>query len=235
MDLSFGAAIEDALAHKVNAVATGPINKRAWELAGVQQPGHTELFAERCGTDDFCMMMTAPQLSCSLVTCHVGLGEVPRLLTVNRIATVIQLTRESLRALRGHEPRLVVLGFNPHAGEDGLFGNGEEEKLIKPAIELARENGTMVEGPVPPDTAFLPRRLERTDGHICMYHDQGLIPFKALAFDTGVNTTLGLPIIRTSVDHGTALDIAWQGIADPTSMIAAIELAVQLHRNPKPE
>ncbi len=221
-------AIDDALAGRVDAVVTGPIHKRAWEMAGIPYPGHTELFAQRCGTDDFCMMMTAPKLSCSLVTCHVGLMDVSGMPSVDRIEKVIRLTRESLRKMKGQEPRLVVLGLNPHAGEDGLFGHGEEERLILPAIERSRDQGAIVEGPVPPDTAFLPGWLERTDGHVCMYHDQGLIPFKALAFDTGVNTTLGLPLVRTSVDHGTALDIAWQGVADPSSMFAAIDLAVRL-------
>ncbi len=130
--------------------------------------------------------------------------------------------------MRGRPPRLAVLGLNPHAGEGGLFGNREEEHAIQPAIDAARQSGIEIVGPLPADTAFLPSQLENLDGHICMYHDQGLIPFKTLAFETGVNTTLGLPIVRTSVDHGTALDIAWKGTADPSSLFAAIELAVSL-------
>jgi 4-hydroxythreonine-4-phosphate dehydrogenase len=130
--------------------------------------------------------------------------------------------------LRRRQPKLVVCALNPHAGEDGLFGDREEERIITPAIELARRRGIRVEGPLPPDTAFLPGRRRETDCFVCMYHDQGHIPIKALAFDVAVNVTLGLPIIRTSVDHGTGLDIAWQGKAKATSMIEAVKLATQL-------
>lgn len=221
-------AIADALTDKVAAVVTGPINKEAWNQAGIQFPGHTELFAERTGTSDFCMMMTSPHLSCSLVTCHVGLAEVPAMLSAERILRVIRLTHQSLSSKNGRPPKLAVLGLNPHAGENGLFGESEEERAIIPAINAAKGMGIDVRGPLPPDTAFLPWQLKQTDGHICMYHDQGLIPFKALAFDTGVNVTLGLPMVRTSVDHGTALDIAWQNKADKASMIAAIEMAVRM-------
>ncbi len=222
------AAIDAALAGHVDAVVTGPINKEAWQAAGITYPGHTELFAERAASEKFCMMMTSPAFSCSLVTTHVGYHEVPALLTTERITEVIELTHESLQRILGRNPRLAVLGLNPHAGERGLFGRGEEERILVPAIEAAREAGMEIEGPLPPDTAFLPWRREQTDGFICMYHDQGLIPFKALAFDTGVNITLGLPVIRTSVDHGTALDIAWQGKADASSLIAAVRLATKL-------
>jgi 4-hydroxythreonine-4-phosphate dehydrogenase len=124
--------------------------------------------------------------------------------------------------------KLVVCGLNPHAGEHGLFGQGEEETVIAPAVAAAREKGIPVEGPLPPDTAFLPARRRETDAYVCMYHDQGLIPLKALAFDEAINITLGLPIIRTSVDHGTALDIAWQGKADPSSLFQAVRLAARL-------
>ncbi len=221
-------AIDAALAGHVDAVATGPINKEAWQKAGIKYPGHTELFADRAETDRFCMMMTAPAFSCSLVTTHVGYRDVPDLLESDRILEVIQLTHEALSRIVGHTPKLIALGLNPHAGEGGLFGNREEENLIVPAVAAAINQGIDIEGPIPPDTAFLPWRREQTDGYICMYHDQGLIPFKALNFDTGVNITLGLPLIRTSVDHGTALDIAWQGIADVSSFIAAVELAAKL-------
>ena len=226
------AAIRDAIAGQVDAVVTAPINKKAWHAAGSRYPGHTELFAAQAETDMFCMLMTSPKISCSLVTCHVGLREVPALLTRERILEVIVLTHEAMKRIRGRDPRLIVLGLNPHAGEHGLFGNREEETVIGPAIDAAREQGIEIEGPLPPDTAFLPWKLEQTDAHVCMYHDQGLIPFKALAFDTGINTTLGLPIVRTSVDHGTALDIAWQGKANASSMFAAIELAVKLAKQP---
>ncbi|MFK7766276.1 MAG: 4-hydroxythreonine-4-phosphate dehydrogenase PdxA [Mariniblastus sp.] len=226
-------AIDAALAQHVDAVATGPINKEAWQMAGIKYPGHTELFADRAATDRFCMMMTAPSFSCSLVTTHVGYHEVPAMLNSERIVEVIQLTHEALKRICDRKPKLTVLGLNPHAGEGGLFGNREEELIISPAIESAKEQGIDIAGPLPPDTAFLPWKREETDGYICMYHDQGLIPFKALNFDTGVNITLGLnppvgSLIRTSVDHGTALDIAWQGKADVSSLISAVKLASKL-------
>jgi 4-hydroxythreonine-4-phosphate dehydrogenase len=165
----------------------------------------------------------------SFVTVHCGYAEVPGLLTKERIVDVIELTAEAMRRIRGTNPKLAVLGLNPHAGEHGLFGNGEEENIILPAIEAARARGLTVEGPLPPDTAFLPAKRRATDAFICMYHDQGHIPLKALAFDTAVNTTLGLPIIRTSVDHGTACDIAWQGKATGSSLFEAVRLAAKLH------
>ena len=175
-----------------------------------------------------CMMMTSEKLNCSLVTTHIGYAEVPRHLSIKRIIEVIKLSHDALTRIRGSKPRIVVLGLNPHAGENGLFGNQEERDVIVPAIEHAVSLGINVIGPLPPDTAFLPWRLKETDCHVCMYHDQGLIPFKTLAFDTGVNVTLGLSAIRTSVDHGTALDIAWQGTTDPSSLISAITLAAKL-------
>ena len=174
------------------------------------------------------MMLTAPEITCSLVTTHVPLADVPGLLSVDRIVRQIRLTHEVMRRLRDVEtPRLVVLGLNPHAGEHGLFGD-EERRIIEPAIQAATAAGFRVVGPLPPDTAFLPSIRATTDAYICMYHDQGLIPLKALAFDQGVNVTLGLPIIRTSVDHGTAFDIAWQGKADPSSLYQALDLAARL-------
>ena len=222
------AAIDAALAGHVAGVATGPINKEAWQAAGIKYPGHTELFADRAKTDRFCMMMTAPNFSCSLVTTHVGYGEVPNMLETDRIVEVIQLTHEALTRICDHQPKLIALGLNPHAGEGGLFGDREEERIILPAVKQAKGQGIDIEGPLPPDAAFLPWRRDETDGYICMYHDQGLIPFKAFNFDTGVNITLGLPLIRTSVDHGTALDIAWQGKADVSSFISAVTLAARL-------
>ncbi|MEL7499233.1 MAG: 4-hydroxythreonine-4-phosphate dehydrogenase PdxA [Planctomycetota bacterium] len=224
------AAIEAAIAGNVQGVTTCPINKQAWNLAGITFPGHTELFAERFQSDRFCMMMTSPQFSCSLVTTHVGYGEVPKLLVPERIVEVIELTHHALEKILGRTPRLAALGLNPHAGENGLFGEGEEAR-IEAAIDQAKKLGIQIEGPLPPDTAFLPWRREQTDGFICMYHDQGLIPFKAFNFDTGVNVTLGLSSVRTSVDHGTALDIAWQGTADVSSLIAATRLASSLASN----
>jgi 4-hydroxythreonine-4-phosphate dehydrogenase len=218
-------AIDACLADRVEAVVTCPANKEAMQAAGITQPGHTEIFAERTGTKDFCMAFFSETISCSLVTVHVGYHEVPSLLSIERIKQVISLTREAHRNLLGREPKLAVCGLNPHASENGLFGRGEEKAIIIPAIERARAEGADIIGPLPPDTAFTPSRRQRVDAYICMYHDQALIPVKALAFDQAVNVTLGLPIIRTSVDHGTALDIAWQGKADPSSLKAAVRLA----------
>ena len=219
-------AIAAAQESTVDAVVTNPINKESWHAAGIKYPGHTELFAERYDTDRFCMMMYSPSFSVSMVTTHVGYQEVPSLLTIDRILEVIELSASAIERIENRPARLVCLGLNPHAGENGLFGNQEEETIIAPAVEQARSKGIAIEGPFPPDTCFLPRRRESTDVFICMYHDQALIPFKALNFETGVNVTLGLPKIRTSVDHGTAFDIAWQGIADVSSLRSAVNLAI---------
>lgn len=221
-------AIDAALDGSVDAVVTSAINKEAWNAAGIKYPGHTELFAERCDTDRFCMMMYSPAFSVAMVTTHVGYGEVPSLLTTDRIIEVIELASSAIERIENRPARLTCLGLNPHAGENGLFGNREEETIIAPAIEAAVARGIQIEGPLPPDTGFLPARRESTDCYICMYHDQALIPFKAMNFDTGVNVTLGLPMIRTSVDHGTAFDIAWKGIADVSSLVAAANLAVKM-------
>ena len=222
-------AIDAALAGHVDAVVTGPIHKEALRLSGVEYPGHTEIFEALTRADRACMMLKSDALTCSFVTTHVGLCDVPELISTQRVLDVIELTDQAMRRVHDHAPRLVVCGLNPHAGESGLFGNGEEERCIIPAIEAARAKGMQVEGPLPPDTAFLPARRRQTDAFVCMYHDQGHIPLKALSFETAVNVTLGLPIIRTSVDHGTALDIAWKQFnADPTSMLQAISLAGQL-------
>jgi 4-hydroxythreonine-4-phosphate dehydrogenase len=217
----------------LDAVATGPIHKESIHLAGVPFPGHTEILAALTNAPSSCMLLTSDKLSVSFVTTHVGYAEVPRLLTVQRIRDVIELSATALRALRGREPRLVVCGLNPHAGENGLFGDREEERLIAPAIAAAKDDGLLVEGPVSPDAVFLPSRMAAADCIICMYHDQGHIPFKHIAWDSGVNVTLGLPIVRTSVDHGTAFDIAWQGIADPHSLYHVMDLAVRLAANRK--
>ena len=223
------AAIEAALARRVAAVVTAPINKEALHAAGIRFPGHTEIFAQRTGASRWCMLQYSQQITCSFVTVHVGYAQVPELLSETRILEVIELTADALRRIRGREPRLVVCGLNPHAGEHGLFGHAEEERWIVPAVTAVRRQGIDVEGPLPPDTAFLPEKRQTTDAFVCMYHDQGHIPLKALAFDSAVNTTLGLPIIRTSVDHGTAGDIAWQGKARPGSLFAAVDLALKLY------
>ncbi len=222
------ASIEAALAGQVDAVATAPLNKEAMHAAGHKFPGHTEIFAERMKAPRSCMMLTSPELTCSFATVHVGYHEVPGLLSVQRILDVIELTAAAMRRIRGHAPRLIVCGLNPHAGENGLFGQREEERFVVPAIAAARAQGLHIEGPLPADTAFLAPRRRTTDAFICLYHDQGHIPLKALAFDSAINTTLGLPVIRTSVDHGTAFDIAWQGKANPNSLVEAVKLAARL-------
>jgi len=221
-------AIDAALAGQVAAVSTAPLNKQAMSMAGIEFPGHTEIFASRTNAARWCMMQYSEEITCTFVTVHVGYRDVPRLLTKERILDVIELTAAGLETIRKRKPKLAVCGLNPHAGERGLFGDREEERIIIPAIEAARAKGIQIEGPLPPDTAFLPWKRQSTDAFVCMYHDQGHIPVKALAFDSTVNTTLGLPIIRTSVDHGTALDIAWQGKANPSSLYAAVRLAVRL-------
>ena len=225
------AAIDAARTGGVDAVATGPINKEALHAAGVPYPGHTEIFADKTKTTRYCMMLTSNAITVSFVTTHIGYEAVPSQLSTERVLTVIELTAEAMRRLRGREVRIAVCGLNPHAGEHGLFGSGEEEKFIAPAVVAARRQGIDVEGPLPPDAAFLTSRRNQTDAFVCMYHDQGHIPLKMLAFDTAVNVTLGLPIIRTSVDHGTAMDIAWTGKADPGSLIQAVLLAVRLAGN----
>ncbi|MBL9116078.1 MAG: 4-hydroxythreonine-4-phosphate dehydrogenase PdxA [Verrucomicrobiaceae bacterium] len=221
-------SIEAALARQVAAVATAPMNKEALRAAGIMYPGHTEIFADKTGAERACMFQFSDEVRASFVTVHCGYHEVPSLLTKERILDVIELTANAMQRIRGRAPKIAVLGLNPHAGEHGLFGNREEENIIIPAIEVARERGITIEGPLPPDTAFLQAKRRATDAFICMYHDQGHIPLKALAFDTAVNTTLGLPIIRTSVDHGTACDIAWQGKATSSSLVEAVKLAVKL-------
>lgn len=221
-------AIDAALAGAVSAISTTPLNKEAMRMGGINFPGHTEIFASRTEASRSCMMQYSEEITCTFVTVHVGYHEVPNLLTKERIVEVMDLTHEGLERIRGSKPKMVVCGLNPHAGENGLFGNREEENIIQPAIDEGRAKGYDIEGPLPPDTAFLPWKRKATDAFICMYHDQGHIPVKALAFDCAVNTTLGLPIIRTSVDHGTALDIAWTGKADSGSLYCAIRLAAKM-------
>lgn len=223
-------AIDGALGGEFDGVVTAPINKASLRAAGIDFPGHTEIFAERCAAPRSCMLQVSDEVTASFVTCHCGFADVPGLLSRERILDVIELTAAALGKMKPSSApvRLVGLGLNPHAGEGGLFGDGEEENLIAPAFEEARARGFLIEGPVPPDTAFLPEVRRRTDGYICMYHDQGHIPLKALAFDRAVNVTLGLPIVRTSVDHGTAFDIAWRGQANPGSLVEACRLAVRL-------
>jgi 4-hydroxythreonine-4-phosphate dehydrogenase len=223
-------SIQAALAGQVAAVATSPLNKEALHAAGITYPGHTEMFAEKMKAERSCMTFYSIEMICSLVTVHIGYLDVVPALTSARILDVIELTAESVQRIRGRKPKIAVLGLNPHAGEHGLFGNHEEENIIHPAIEAARAKGISIEGPLPPDTAFIPAKRKVIDAYICMYHDQALIPLKMLAFDSAVNTTLGLPVPRTSVDHGTACDIAWQGKANGNSLVEAVLLATKMSR-----
>jgi 4-hydroxythreonine-4-phosphate dehydrogenase len=221
------AGIAGCLDGRFAALVTCPINKAALHAAGVPFPGHTELLAARCGVSGEAMMMYHRHLAVVLATSHQSLRSVPGALTSERIVAVGRLFAQALARLRRQTVRIGVCGLNPHAGEGGLFGD-EDSRLVAPAVARLSALGIAVDGPLPPDTAFTPANRARYDGYVCLYHDQGLIPFKALAFDEGVNVTLGLPMVRTSVDHGTAFDIAWQGVADHTSMVSALLLAVRL-------
>jgi 4-hydroxythreonine-4-phosphate dehydrogenase len=221
-------AIRAALAGKIAGVVTAPIHKEALNLAGVKYPGHTEIFTALTSAKRSCMMLYSDKLTVSMATTHIGYHEVPGRLSVERVRNVIELTAETMRWMLKRQPRLGVCGLNPHAGEHGLFGNREEEDFVEPAVKQAREQGIQVEGPLVPDAVFTAGQRKNYDAIVTLYHDQGHIPFKMLAFDTGVNITLGLPIIRTSVDHGTAFDIAWRGKADPTSLYSAINVAAEL-------
>ena len=217
--------VDLALSKDIQALVTAPITKTGLKLAGSSFHGHTELIADRTGTQNFAMMMAGHRLKVVLVTIHVPLSQVPAALTQNEILRIIDLTMDTLISRFGiPSPRLGVAGLNPHAGEDAMFGS-EEETIIAPAVESAKQKGYDVQGPLPPDTVFFNAVNGRFDAVICMYHDQGLIPFKMVHFKDGVNTTIGLPIIRTSVDHGTAYDIAWTGKADETSLKEALKLA----------
>jgi len=221
-------AIGSALAGRITGVATAPINKESLRRADVQFPGHTEIFTALTGSKKTCMMLRSDVLTVSMVTTHIGFAEVPRRIGTERIVDVIELTANAVETMNGRPARLAICGLNPHAGEHGLFGNREEEEFVEPAVTQARAKGIIIDGPLPPDTAFTTSSRKKYDGIVCLYHDQGHIPFKMLAFDDGVNITLGLPIVRTSVDHGTAFDIAWQGVANPTSFYKSIEFAVRL-------
>jgi|TARA_X000000950_G_scaffold59445_2_gene72101 4-hydroxythreonine-4-phosphate dehydrogenase len=224
-------AIELANGGRVQGIATAPINKYALSLAGIDFPGHTEILEKFTESDDVCMLLTSDKISCALVTTHIGLDEVADALTESKIIKVIELTNKAMGRILGRAPKIGVLGLNPHCGESGLFGRNEESLIIEPAIKKAKQFGLDIEGPLSPDTAFISDNLDTYDAFVCMYHDQGLIPLKMLAFDSAVNVTLGLPIIRTSVDHGTALDIAWKGIAKSSSLIQSICLASLMCRS----
>jgi 4-hydroxythreonine-4-phosphate dehydrogenase len=221
-------AIKAALAGQIEGVVTAPIHKESLNLSGVKFPGHTEIFTALTGAKRSCMMLYSDKLTVSMATTHIGYHEVPTKLSVERVLNVIELTAEAMKQILQREPSIGVCGLNPHAGENGLFGNREEETFVEPAVKTARERGIQVDGPLAPDAAFTKGNRSKFDAIVTLYHDQGHIPFKMLAFDTGVNITLGLPIIRTSVDHGTAFDIAWQGRAEVTSLFSAINVAADM-------
>ncbi len=223
------AAIAALKNNEIDAVVTAPISKTSWRLAGCRFPGHTELFAEAFGVRKrVTMAFVGGGLRVALVSAHEALFDVRNSFTIGRVHQPIDLLHQALHDWFGLEtPRIAVAGLNPHASENGQFGD-EERRIIEPAIVMARENGICVEGPFPADTVFLEAMKGRFDGVVAMYHDQGLIPVKLTAFDSAVNVTLGLPVIRTSVDHGTAFDIAGRNRASAGSIRAAIQLAAQL-------
>jgi 4-hydroxythreonine-4-phosphate dehydrogenase len=212
----------------IDAITTAPISKKALSDAGYSYPGHTELLAELTGSNDYVMMLAGERLRVVLVTIHCSLHDVFNLLTTEKIVKTIRITNDALRDFFGEaHPRIAVAGLNPHAGEAGLFGS-EEQTIILPAIERARQSGINVEGPLPPDTLFYHAAQGSYGAVVAMYHDQGLIPLKLLHFEDGVNITLGLPLIRTSVDHGTAYDIAGTGKANPSSLLHALKIAARM-------
>lgn len=224
-------AVNSALANEIDAIVTAPISKESTHLAGSKYPGHTEMLKDLTGADQAVMMFEGQKFKVMLVTIHEALSNVPKLISKERVLSTIKLTHDSLVNLfKIENPKIVVCGLNPHAGESGAFGK-EEIDHIMPAVEEAGELGINIEGPLPADTLFYYANQGKWNAVVAMYHDQGLIPFKMISFDDGVNITLGLPIIRTSPDHGTAFDIAWKGIANPSSMIAAIKVAAHLAIN----
>ncbi len=220
-------AIELAKNHEINAIATAPLNKEALHLAGHKYAGHTEILADLTSTKDYAMLLYDRKLSVIHVSTHISLLEAVTGLRRERIEKVTELADQSMKRLLGKSPRIAVAGLNPHSGENGLFGDEEIREII-PAIRNMKLKGLNVDGPVPPDTVFLKAVNGMYDVVVAMYHDQGHIPLKLLGFNTGVNITVGLPFIRTSVDHGTAFEIAWKGKASEESMTEAVKLAIKL-------
>jgi len=221
-------AVADLKNGIVQGLVTGPISKTSWNLAGIGYPGHTEMLAHRFKTTRVAMMFVGGPLRVALASVHEALFDLRHSFTIGRVFQPIDLLHQALVNWFGvPSPRIAVAGLNPHASEEGLFGD-EEARIITPAIEMARQHGFAVEGPFPADTLFRRAAQGEFDGVVAMYHDQGLIPVKLLAFESAVNVTLGLPAVRTSVDHGTAFDIAGMNRAHPGSMQAAIALAANL-------
>lgn len=220
-------AIDDAKAGRLRALVTAPLNKLAMQAAGLDFPGHTEILADRTGTKEYAMMLATPELRTILVTIHMPLSEVSRHITIENELHIISLAQHACQMAGILRPRIAVAGLNPHAGEGGRFGD-EEARIIAPAIAQARAMGMDATGPWPGDTIFMRARRGEFDIVVAQYHDQGLIPIKYLGVEQGVNVTVGLPFVRTSVDHGTAFDIAGQGIADPSSLLTAYRMALDL-------
>jgi 4-hydroxythreonine-4-phosphate dehydrogenase len=220
-------AIDLALAGQVRAIVTAPLNKEAMYAAGVRYPGHTEILADRCGVTDFAMMLANDELRVVLVSIHLSLTDAIAAVTPQAESRAIQLAHRAGLAFGFAKPRVAVAGLNPHAGEGGMFGR-EDADIIAPAIAAARLEGIEASGPWPGDTVFMRARKGEFDVVVAQYHDQGLIPVKYLGVDNGVNATLGLPFVRTSVDHGTAFDIAGKGLADPASLAYALKQAIAM-------
>lgn len=220
-------AVRLAMADRIDGIVTAPLNKEAMNAAGYKYPGHTELLAERAGGHDVRLMLAAERMSVAHVTGHIALHEVPERLTQKRVYDTIALTRDALIKMGNPEPRIAVTGLNPHAGENGLFGQ-EDDLMIRPAVEQGKAQGWELDGPLPADATYFKAYDGAYDGVVAMYHDQGHVPMKLVAFDTAVNVTLGLPIVRTSVDHGTAFDIAGTGKAKEGNLIHAIRVGARL-------
>ena len=224
------AAVEGCLQGDFDAIVTAPVHKGVINDAGVSFTGHTEFLAEKTNTPHVVMMLVGGGLRVALATTHLPLSAVPAAITKDGLSTTLRILHNDLRERFGiADPRILIAGLNPHAGESGHLGR-EEIEVIKPVIEALKNDGMRLNGPLPADTLFTPARLKHADAVLAMYHDQGLAPLKYASFGQGVNVTLGLPIIRTSVDHGTALDLAGTGRADTGSMRAALKLAIELAR-----
>ncbi|WJH33831.1 4-hydroxythreonine-4-phosphate dehydrogenase PdxA [Paenibacillus sp. CC-CFT747] len=226
-------AVQYGMAGRIDAICTAPLNKEAMHLGGHRYPGHTELLAELMGVTEYAMMLAAPRLRVIHATTHIGLVEAIATLTPARVLRVIRLAHDLLKNGGMDKPRIAVCGINPHAGENGLFGQGEEEAKIVPAVQEAAAAGIEVTGPYPADTLFYRAVKGDFDVVVAMYHDQGHIPVKVLGLEQGVNISVGMPLVRTSVDHGTAFDIAGTGKADESSLLEAIRQAALLTRTPK--
>lgn len=221
-------AIEMAKENRIDAICTAPLNKEALQKGGHMYPGHTEILADLTDTKDYSMMLSAPNLRVIHVTTHVGIIDAVKMINPERVYHVLNLAHDTLKKAGIESPKIAVCGINPHAGENGLFGYGEEEEKVVPGVEKAQAEGINAIGPLPADTLFFRAVRGDFDIVVAMYHDQGHGPVKVLGLDAGVNITVGLPIIRTSVDHGTAFDIAGKGIADEKSLMEAMRQAVEL-------